>query len=675
MKLQTFELPDPAALRKVLRRSLESPSWVSIAFAVRTTAASLIALYIAFRMNLDDPKWAATTVWVVAQGNRGMSLSKSQYRILGTAVGAVVSLALVALFAQTPDLFVLALATWIGVCTGVATSSRNFRAYAGVLAGYTAAIIAVSAVSAPLHAFNIAVARFLYIVLGILVEATLTTLFAPGAPMREVREHLGRYLEQAANVCARTLRRDPDGAAIHRLFAGAMEFDTAAEYAAAASLTVRRRIGHLRAVAIAVLSQLATAQALSGQLAQRPDITDDLIEETARLLDKAATDPAGLTPAVAAMRSTVDSELLAEADASGDSCTPRLLVLNRLGLLLAALDEILIRTALLDRADAPPSRPDFAYHRDPVLAWHNGIRAFVAVLAASTFWILSAWPSGASFVTIVGVVSALFSTRPNSVTGALGFLKGAACAVLVAAVCNFVLLPAVSGFVLLAYIAGFFMVGTGLAMRNPRIAAIGSGFAIFFWNFISPDNSTRINDASFLNSALATLLGIAFSTAVFAILFPTDPKSIRVRLHRAVRRDLAEIARTPRKWNADAWLSRTADRLSRLLVIGSVVPRATRESDLRGLVAAWTIGDSLLAIHDFAAKHSTARRSVAAVLKRLHRADVTRLVSVCGAAARRLKRQGRELGDKDRRELLRGAILLQTIADTAKTHADSLRGR
>jgi uncharacterized membrane protein YccC len=673
MKIQFFKLPDLATFRAV-HHALPGASWTSIAFAVRTTAASLIALYIAFRMNLDDPKWAATTVWIVAQANRGMSLSKSQYRILGTAVGAVAALTLVALFAQTPELFALALSAWIGLCTGVATSSRNFRAYAGVLAGYTAAIIAVSAVSAPLHAFDIAVARFLYIVLGILVEATLTTIFAPGAPVREVRERLARYVTQAADVCARALRREPDSAEFHRLFAGALELETAAEYAAASSLTVRRRLGHLRATAIAVLAQLASAHTLSEQLAQRPDIKVGLIEETARLLDSVATAPAGLNAEVVTARSTVDSVLLAQADASGDSRNPRLLVLNQLGLLLAALNEVLMRTAKMDSADAPPSRLDFAYHRDPVLAWHNGIRAFVAVLAASAFWIFSAWPSGAGFVTIVGVVCALFSIRPNPVAGALGFLKGAACAALVGALCNFVLLPAVSGFVLLAYIVGFFMVGTGLAMRNPRTAAVGSGFALFFWNFISPVNSARINDAAFLNSAIATLLGIACGTAVFAILFPTDPESIRVRLHRSVRRDLAEMARSPQEWNSDAWLTRTADRLSRLLATGSAVPRAIRESDLRGLLAAWSIGDSLLAMHDFATKRSTARRSAAVVLKRIHRFDVRRLVRVCGTAASRLKRQGRELCDKDRRELLRGAIILQTIADTANAHSDFLRG-
>ncbi|MFP4851463.1 FUSC family protein [Paraburkholderia sp. BR14264] len=89
-------------------------TWEGLAYAVRTASASLIALYIAFCMNLDDPKWAAITVWIVAQNSRGMSVSKSQYRMLGTALGALAALVLVALFAQTPELFLLGLAGWIG---------------------------------------------------------------------------------------------------------------------------------------------------------------------------------------------------------------------------------------------------------------------------------------------------------------------------------------------------------------------------------------------------------------------------------------------------------------------------------------------------------------------------------------------------------------------------------
>ncbi|MGN7981730.1 hypothetical protein [Burkholderia sp. 22313] len=38
--------------------------------------------------------------------------------------------------------------------------------------------------------------------------------------------------------------------------------------------------------------------------------------------------------------------------------------------------------------------------------------------------------------------------------------------------CNFILLPAVSSFEMLAYTIGVFMIGTGLALRHPRTAAL-----------------------------------------------------------------------------------------------------------------------------------------------------------------------------------------------------------
>lgn len=664
--------PARLSILTTLRGIPESPAWPAIAFALRTTAASLIALYLAFLMNLDDPKWAAMTVWIVAQTDRGMTLSKSQYRVLGTVIGAVMALVLTALFAQSPDLFLLSLAAWIGVCTGVATSLRNFRAYAAVLAGYTAAIIALGAAAAPLHAFDIAVARLLYIVLGIVVEATLASVLAPGKASPDLFARFSQYIAQASKVSAGVLRREADGAAMHKLFAGALALDSAAEFAAAASSTARQELGRLRALAMAVVAQLAASQTLGEQLAQRPDLTDDLIERTVHLLDRVAAEPQGMRTEVTALRAAVDRAILAEA--SGPSSAPRLTALYQLGQLLAAIDKVVTRSSQTGRAGVSPASVRLAYHRDSVLAWKNGVRAFVAVLAASAFWIWSAWPAGAGFVTIVGVVCALFSTRPNSVSVTLAFVKGAAGAALAAALCNFVLLPAISGFVPLACVVGIFMVSAGLAMCHPRTAAIGSGFAIFFWNFISPVNSTRIDDVAFLNGALATLLGIACAAAVFAILFPTNAEAIRARLHRAARQDLMQMSHGPKNWQPEAWLSRTADRLSRLFAIGSQATPANWENDLRGHVAAWMIGDGVLAIQAFATKHRTARRPVAVILERLHRFDLKRLARVCGAAANRLNRRGCDLADMDKLEFLRTAILLQTMADTVITHAEFLRG-
>jgi uncharacterized membrane protein YccC len=84
-------------------------------------------------------------------------------------------------------LFLLTLAAWIGLCTGLATSQGKFRAYAAVLAGYTAAIIGLDAASAPLHAFDVALARFLNVVAGILAEAMLIILAPRRADARSTR--------------------------------------------------------------------------------------------------------------------------------------------------------------------------------------------------------------------------------------------------------------------------------------------------------------------------------------------------------------------------------------------------------------------------------------------------------------------------------------------------------
>jgi len=250
---------------------------------------------------------------------------------------------------------------------------------------------------------------------------------------------------------------------------------------------------------------------------------------------------------------------------------------------------------------------------------------------------------------------------------------GAIYAVVAGALCNFALLPAVSGFVPLAFIVGVFMISAGVAVCHPRTATIGSGFAVYFWTFIWPVNGMRIDDVTFLNSALATLFGIGFSTVVFAILFPMYPETIRSRLNLAALRDLSAIAHGPDVRGAEAWLLRTADRLHRLLVSGSTTPQALRESDLRGQLAVWSIGDSLFALKELGKKHAAVQRPLSALLARLHRLEIGRVERACCMATTRLNRHGRLLNGKARREVLRGAILLQTIADTVNAHGAFLR--
>jgi hypothetical protein len=67
-------LMKPAVVSVPLRDwLLKKPAWfdrqtaVGLTFAVKTFAASLLALYIAFWAGLDDPRWSFLTVYIVSQ--------------------------------------------------------------------------------------------------------------------------------------------------------------------------------------------------------------------------------------------------------------------------------------------------------------------------------------------------------------------------------------------------------------------------------------------------------------------------------------------------------------------------------------------------------------------------------------------------------------------------------
>jgi hypothetical protein len=172
------------------KRPLPKANWVPWIFATKTMASALIALLVAFTLNLDQPQWALLTVFIVAQPQSGLVLAKSFYRVIGTVIGAAVALFLVALFAQERVLFLGALALWIGLCTFGSQYARNFAAYSFVLSGYTVAIVGIPGAFDAGNAFYIATARVTEISLGIIVTATISHIVLPSSLADSLRQAL-----------------------------------------------------------------------------------------------------------------------------------------------------------------------------------------------------------------------------------------------------------------------------------------------------------------------------------------------------------------------------------------------------------------------------------------------------------------------------------------------------
>lgn len=642
-------------------------TWSAMAFALRTTMASLTALYIAFLGNMDDPKWAAMTVWIVAQSSRGMSLSKSRYRVIGTLIGAAAGVGLVAGFAQAAGAFILLLALWLAACTYLATNLRNFRSYGAVLAGYTAIIVALDSVSAPQSVFDIAAARVTYICLGIIVEAVFSAVFSREDAVRGVQASLAAYLKKAAETSARALRLQVNRQVFPKLLADALALDAATEYAAAASAEVRRRLGFIRATSGSVMAQLATAQGLREHMEARLEATHPLVEHVARVFDDAGK---GVPPAAATVED-LKAQLRVAIGQEGfsDGVSPTLVTLVRLDALLEAFENAVeyAGALALPMARAPDAR--FSFHVDHRHALQNAIRSLAAVVIGAAFWILTAWPSGPAFLIILAVICALFATRPNPVAGGTSFLKGSVAAALAAMVCNFAIMPVVTSFLPMAIIFGLVLFTAGLAMKMPRYAAPAAVFAFLFLDMATPpDIAGRVPAPDFFNGALALLTGVTLGTVIFALIFPADPRAVRRRIVSATLRDLRRISRHPQRWTMEAWLSLGADRLGRLAAIDRTVSAEEAERDLRGLLSSLAIGRALIFLAQSARRHPFIERRAAVVCGRFVQQDLAGAALAAFRASNSFSVRAHTSEGNQRQVFMKCAVLMAEIAEAAEGH-------
>ena len=69
-----------------------------ILFSLKAFAAAMLALYVAYSLNLERPYWAMTTVYVVSQPFTGAIRSKGVFRLGGTITGAAAGVSLYSIF-------------------------------------------------------------------------------------------------------------------------------------------------------------------------------------------------------------------------------------------------------------------------------------------------------------------------------------------------------------------------------------------------------------------------------------------------------------------------------------------------------------------------------------------------------------------------------------------------
>jgi len=588
-------------------RGFVQPTRADWIFAIRTTAAGLIAISVAYALQLEQPQWAMMTVFIVSQPVAGMVLAKGFFRLLGTLVGALAAVALTVTVSASPWLFVAILAIWIGLCTYAASLLRNPEAYGAALAGYTAAIIAMPAFGHQHLAVELAVARCSEIMLGIVCAGIASRLILPQLARDAIIQRLSRsIIDLATYARAAFTGGDNDKLeALHRKLIA--ETQALAEMRAYARLEapslathghpVRRTIGHF-------LSALSTTRMLHGHAApQNVALMPVRNELKSVVADLSATGVATLddtAPWVARLDAiATQARRVPDKAAEGDDRVGTVARLTLAAEFADALKEALrgldaVREPTATRHEKREKRqPALVVHRDREAALRNAVRAALATTLVIAFWMATRWADVAGIAIIVAVVSSLFASRPAPLETSWEFFKGTLLAVPFSFMVGQIALPALPGFGwFMLFVIPVLVVGA-LGMANRQLVGIATAFAINFLAFLNPHQTMVYAPQVFFNGTASILVGILLAMGVFAVVLPARPHIFAARLVRALHEDLARLCLHERIPRRSAFESLTYDRINQLL------PYAQRLGDtgkalLGGSVAAVTVGLEIL---------------------------------------------------------------------------------
>jgi uncharacterized membrane protein YccC len=589
-------------------------AWVYIFKAV---LAALLALWIAMRLDMQQPRTAMTTVFVVMQPQSGMVLAKSFYRFCGTMVGLVVMMVFISLFSQQPVLFLSATALWVGICTAGAARNRNFRSYGFVLAGYTAALIGIPAAQHPEAAYLSALTRVGEVTLGIVCSGAVSALIFPQHAGEQVRTTVRRRFTQFVDYVCRALAGKMERAQIERtnlaFVSDIVGFEAARSVAVFENPESRMRGGRLARLNSEFMSASTRFHALH-QLMNR-------LRENASATTIAALEP--FFREVPPLFSLSGEPVRNAADAAHAAAQLReykAALPKRVRAARAALEtnpefaqlefdtaaELLYRFVddMLAYADTYASLTSPSHERERWIARYvpktnllaaaiSGLRGAVVMFVLSAFWIETAWPSGGTMVLNAAAVCALASSSPRPTLMSAQMAIGTMLAAVAGMIVVFGVFPHIDGFTMMcAALAPALLLGAYLSTRR-TLAGVGIGYCIFFCFLAGPDNLVHYDPTGFMNDAIALVLSMIVAAIAFAVLLPTDAPWLRHLLLGDLRREVVNARRGRLATLTTHFESRTRDLLSQINALANGRPELQRDA-LQWLFAVLEFGNAVI---------------------------------------------------------------------------------
>ncbi|TWI69996.1 putative membrane protein YccC [Pseudoduganella lurida] len=558
-----------------------APQPRELLFSAKCFAGSMLALYVSLAAGLPRPFWAMMTAYIVASPLSGAVRSKALFRVCGTIIGSLATVAMVPNLANSPELLSLALACWVGLCLYISLLDRTPRSYIFMLAGYTAGLIGFPAVTDPATVFDSAVARVEEISVGILAATVVHSLVFPQGVGPVLLGRLDRAIGDARRWMTEVLRPATGGRDAHvrlalageisdmRVMATHLPFDTShLRWTAGMVHALHDRLTVMVPLLLAVEDRLV-ALAETGPL---EPAWQAMLDDVAHWVEQGnQADPAGaeglkgrlqeLSPPLHAGASWHD---ILEVNLA-----------QRLAALIAACEEGLELRGSIDAVmhGAPFAEPDHAkdhitpaaLNRDHGMALRSALAAVIAILACCAFWIVTAWPSGAAAPMMAGVFCCFFATMDDPVPAIKSFVRYTLLSVPFSAFYILVVLPAVHSYEMLVLTLAPMLIVSGVYMARPATVGNALAFTIGIGGTLALQDTNQLDMTSFTNSLLAQMAGYIAAGVASRFVRTVNARWMAGRMLERSRRELAQMARASSGAPLAKVSARVVDRIGQLM--------------------------------------------------------------------------------------------------------------
>jgi uncharacterized membrane protein YccC len=463
--------------------------------------AAVVALYVAFWLQLGGASSAAVTVAILAQPTRGAVLAKAANRIAATLIGATMSVVIAGLFPGERIGMLGAFVCWICICVFVASYLRGYQAYAAVLSGYTVAIIALVNIDTPQNVFTTMTDRMAAIAIGILCVTLINDVFGSPPVWRELDHRMSDIWRDVRNYARDVLsgnQESPErtGALLAQISGLRDQVDIVAHDMADG----RHRAAGARSAMLALVEIVRRVRLLR-LLARGDPLAVAVKDQCLAALDDHHAEAFGFLKKLREIELS-RPEIVAEAVWQIQQGV-------RLVESKSLLDDGLLslREGLEPARDVRlPQRGEFA------VALGNAARIGMALVAGATFLVFAGWPASAFALTITAILCALSTTMPNPSKFTIAAMVGCAIASVSAGIVRFYVLTESQDFVRLAVAIAPVLISGCLLSVRPAIAGIGLTMNVYFLVLLAPSNPQVYNPLTFYSECMfvAFALGVVF---------------------------------------------------------------------------------------------------------------------------------------------------------------------